>query len=71
MLPLELQVLEEEGSTWFLRDLLPLTFWESRSGSPGGGTPPNSPEAICALCALRMEHQVPSLSLAGSTYDPF
>lgn len=39
MLPSELQVLGEGGSSWFLRDLLPLTFWESRSVSSGGGTP--------------------------------
>lgn len=48
MFLLELQALEVVNS-WSLRDLLSLTFWESRSWGSGEGTT-HFPKAICAQC---------------------
>lgn len=53
MLSLEHQALEvgKVVNSSSLRGLLPLTFWESRSGGSGGGTTPNFLEAVCAQCS--------------------
>ena len=49
-------------SSCSLRDLLPLTFWASRSGSYGGRTP-QIPQKLFVPRALSMEHQMLFLSL--------
>lgn len=53
MLSLEHQALEvgKVVNSSSLRVLLPLTFWESRSGGSGGGTIPNFLEGVCAQCS--------------------
>lgn len=53
MLSLEQQALEvgKVVNSSSLRGLLPLTFWESRSGGSGGGTIPRFLEAVCVQCS--------------------
>lgn len=62
MFLLELQALEvgKKVNSWSLRDLLPLTFWESRSWGSGEGTTHIS-QRLFVPSALRLEQHMPFL----------